>query len=1146
MYITQLFIDNFKSFGKATRIPFLPGFTVISGPNGSGKSNIIDSILFVLSLSTSRTLRAERLTDLINVNSDKATAEVEITFSDGTIIRRRIKRAQNTYYNYLYLNGRACRQGDLLDFLAQNGIIPHGYNIVMQGDINRIIDMSDNERRKIIDEIAGVSDFDAKKEMAYGELSQVKERLSEESVHIEELSRRLFQLEKQREQAVRYHTLHDELKNLERCRSASRLAARKRDQEILLSGLGEEKKLVEAIELEVSDKSDKRNLIQQEIELIDQKISSMTGSEYLTLVSRIAEAKASIDGHRRSVDRARRDKEEAERSFSEIFSATKRQEEKLSSMEKDMRSLMIDRTNLSMTSSSVKKELDRINQTIEGETRGLEEDENSLEILQHDLQQLKDERGDLLKQQDILIERSRMRNAEEDRLSSRIQIINKDIITKKEDLTGLKSALERLSTEKRGYDQQVASLDTRLYTKRDEQERILRQIRDLKIDIGRKEAQQQVTGRYNRAIEAVIGMDGVFGTIGDLGSCQSEFAVALNIAAGGKLHFVVVKNDIIASDAIAYLQEHKLGRVTFLPLNKIHQKPRPSLPHGNDIIGYAIELLNYNPEYDAAFSVVFGSTIVVDTLEHARRRLGSFRMVTLDGSLLEVSGAMTGGSIKKETGGFGSQSVDEIKMLSSNLSLLSEEERNISILISELSVERDDLQKRRIEIEGAIVRAKAQTDTTEQAIISLQSEVDLISKQCEESRNNQSGKDNELVGIEKELEDKNRGITVVMSKIEEISVRLEGTGIPRLYEEREGLLRQTEEVDRRLRNKEQEVSEISMEISFIRRNIDDQKKQMERIREQTGRFDKEISDCEAAIISCEGEIKNAEAAVSQFSREIEDLRIERNTCTNQTDKLDGEIREYINRKERILIKIQSIDEKLISLSEEICNLTAETGDCITELSEPEVECKMSEVSLALSMLGNVNMRAIEEYDEVNGVVSERRERMDVLQREMDEINARIDMYSKKKFEAFNLAYQEINTNFSDIFSRLTMGSGELLLENKEDPFAGGLSFSVKPRDKNVHNLSALSGGEKSLTTLAFIFSIQKFVPAPFYAFDEVDMNLDGSNVIQIAEMIREVSINSQFINISLRKPMIDSADRILGVTIRPDKSSLVTGVSRDD
>jgi Chromosome segregation ATPases len=223
LHITQLEIDNFKSFGRKTKIPFLPGFTVISGPNGSGKSNIIDCILFALALSSSRHLRAERLTDLINLNNDRNTAEVEITFSDGTVIRRRIKRTENTYYNYLYLNGRPCRQGELLEFLAGHGIVPHGYNVVMQGDINRIIEMSDSERRKIIDEIAGVAEFDAKKELALQELSQVRERMAEESVHIEELSIRLTQLEKQKEQAVLFRTLQDELKNLTRCRSAARL-----------------------------------------------------------------------------------------------------------------------------------------------------------------------------------------------------------------------------------------------------------------------------------------------------------------------------------------------------------------------------------------------------------------------------------------------------------------------------------------------------------------------------------------------------------------------------------------------------------------------------------------------------------------------------------------------------------------------------------------------------------------------------------------------------------------------------------------------------------------------------------------------------------------------------------------------------------
>ncbi|HIH85817.1 MAG TPA: AAA family ATPase, partial [Methanoculleus sp.] len=166
MHITHLEIDNFKSFARKTKIPFFEGFTVISGPNGSGKSNIIDSILFVLALSGARGLRAEKLTDLINVNSGKNTAEVTITFSDGTTIRRRIKRTPTGYYSYNYLNNRLCKQSDVIEFLARIGIKPEGYNVVMQGDVTRIMEMSDTERRKIIDEIAGVAEFDQKREQA--------------------------------------------------------------------------------------------------------------------------------------------------------------------------------------------------------------------------------------------------------------------------------------------------------------------------------------------------------------------------------------------------------------------------------------------------------------------------------------------------------------------------------------------------------------------------------------------------------------------------------------------------------------------------------------------------------------------------------------------------------------------------------------------------------------------------------------------------------------------------------------------------------------------------------------------------------------------------------------------------------------------
>ena len=223
MHITELEIDNFKSFSKKTKIPFLEGFTVISGPNGSGKSNIIDSILFVLALSSSRNLRAEKLTDFINHDSGRNTAEVALEFSDGTKIRRRIKRTANGYYSYNYLNERLCKQSDIIDHLSKRGIIPHGYNVVMQGDVTRIMEMSDFERRKIIDEIAGVSEFDAKKQQALAELDVVRLRIEREELLVVDLAKRAHVLKKERAHALEYQKWQKELSFYQNCRAAAQL-----------------------------------------------------------------------------------------------------------------------------------------------------------------------------------------------------------------------------------------------------------------------------------------------------------------------------------------------------------------------------------------------------------------------------------------------------------------------------------------------------------------------------------------------------------------------------------------------------------------------------------------------------------------------------------------------------------------------------------------------------------------------------------------------------------------------------------------------------------------------------------------------------------------------------------------------------------
>ena len=294
MHITELEIDNFKSFSKKTKIPFLEGFTVISGPNGSGKSNIIDSILFVLALSSSRNLRAEKLTDLINLNSGRNTAEVALEFSDGTKIKRRIKRTSNGYYSYNYLNERLCKQSDIVDHLSKHGIKPHGYNVVMQGDVTRIMEMSDFERRKIIDEIAGVSEFEVKKQRSLSELDIVRERIEREELLLLELTRRVNELRREREHALEYQKWQKDLSFFQNCRAAAQLHEREKELASLMRSTEEHRIALSRIGADRSLEENELSYLKADLKDIDELINRKSGSDYLKLIAELEEAKGGI------------------------------------------------------------------------------------------------------------------------------------------------------------------------------------------------------------------------------------------------------------------------------------------------------------------------------------------------------------------------------------------------------------------------------------------------------------------------------------------------------------------------------------------------------------------------------------------------------------------------------------------------------------------------------------------------------------------------------------------------------------------------------------------------------------------------------------------------------------------------------------
>ena len=1146
MYITQLEIDNFKSFARKTKIPFFEGFTVISGPNGSGKSNIIDSILFVLALSGARGLRAEKLTDLINVNSGKNTAEVTATFSDGTTIRRRIKRTPAGYYSYNYLNNRLCKQSDVIEFLAKIGIKPEGYNVVMQGDITRIMEMSDTERRKIIDEIAGVAEFDHKREQAFSELEVVRERIEREEILLNELVARLDALQHEREQAMEYRRWQDELEHLNRCRGAA--LVRQKEQEVgtlhtlaldQQEALGRTAGEADVVRARAEEARGRRHAV-------DEEINKKSGPEYLALVGRLEEARGGIKLAEKTIERLAAGRDENLETIQRVYMDGRRAEAKVEECAGQIRTLSIDRANLAMELATKRDQLAAVEERIASESKEVEGVKDQLFARMQDLENKKELRAKILREQDIFIEKSRMRTSERERLEARTRQIEEELANKQTQAADYASSVTGCEAEKHRIERDLSDAESTLFARRSALDRLQKEIRENQQSLMRFEAQQQAQGDAGgKAMDAILGMEGVHGTVAQLGRAPPEYATALDVAAAGRLRWVVVNTDAVASDAIRYLKDNRLGRATFLPLNKLRPPVLSPLEVDPGIVGYAVDLLEFDPALERAFRVVFGATVVVDTLERARRMMGRYRMVTLEGDYVEKSGAMTGGAQTKKVRGFGVAVDDEILRVRATLAGLEAEAAEIEASVRRFATTAEAKRAERSAIDEQIARYRMLAEEFAKRTDVLAGEKQTLTETLQAMILEAKAGGEELARLEADRERISTEITHISEEVDALKKKLDDTEIPALTEQYEGYRKSVEDIERRLRNKDADITDAKRERQHFANRVEELAAERSRLEAKNLEIDGEIAAARDQIESQRRLIVQLEARQKEFSDELAGLQEERDRILDEIRVLDQRSLELSGAMERTRMQIDALAERERSLLAELAALREQAGDVETDLDLPAIDAGIAEAERALKKIGAVNMLAIEECDRVAARVEERTAKKEVLSRERMMLLERIEKYEKMKYDAFMTAFSAIDANFQEIFARLTDGSGRLVLDNEDDPFAGGMTFAVQPRDKKVHLLSALSGGEKSLTTLAFIFSIQQYMPAPFYALDEVDMFLDGSNVGRIAAMISDLSGNAQSIIVSLRKPMIERADRIVGVTIRPDKSTYVTGVQNN-
>ncbi|RLM59790.1 chromosome segregation protein SMC [Halobellus sp. Atlit-31R] len=1181
MHIKELVLDGFKSFGRPTRIPFYEDFTVVTGPNGSGKSNIIDGVLFALGLARTRGIRAEKLTDLIynpghadgsdggGSGPKEATVTVVLDNADGTLersqvvnaagsddvgdvdeisVKRRVKETEENYYSYYYLNGRSCNLSDIQDLLAQAGITPEGYNVVMQGDVTEIINMTPYQRRGIIDEIAGVAEFDAKKEDAFTELDAVEDRIEEADLRIEEKETRLEQLEDERETALEYQSLREEREEYEGYQKAAELEDKREDREATQTRVDATASKLESHREELDRRQGRVTRLEDELGELTREIERKGEDEQLRIKSEIESVKGEIDRLENAIETAEARIDDAESERRNAFVQLDRKQEEIDDLDAEIRSVKVEKASVKSDIGSLQTDLAEVTAEIDDVDTEYDELKADLEAKKSRLEELKTERNDRQREKDRLLDDTRRRGTEISETEAKIETLRERLPDLKAEVSDLYSELDKAEKNESKIEGVVDDLRAEKAERKDDLDEVVEEIQSKQAEYATLEARAGDDGdtSWPRAVTTIqnAGLSGVHGTVGELGAVDGEYATACETAAGGRLAHVVVDDDGVGSDCIDYLKSRNAGRATFLPITKMDDRGLPRLPDHPGVVDFARNLVDYDAEYEPVFSYVLGSTLVVEDMQTARDLMGEYRMVTLDGDLVERSGAMTGGSGGGSHYSFSKSGSGRLERLAETISDLEDRRRSLQAEIRELDEDVEDARSRAADardrvrsIEGDIEDAEADVDDAEREIDALESEIERL-------REKRAEVDEEMRALDAEIDDLDDDIADVEADVDDLEAELADSKIPELTAEADEIRATIDEKERRMDDLDGRLNELQLEKEYAEEAVDDLEATIEAAQERKADAREVIREKETGIESRQEALEAKREAVEELESELEELKADRADLQETLREAKSERDEKREAVDRIESRLESLRDSVERLDWEIDELEAEVGEYDPENvpDHDEVESEIERLTEEMEALEPVNMLAIDEYDDVESDLDDLRERRDVLVDEREAIEERIDRFDAQKKATFMRAFDAINENFTEIFERLSDGTGELHLENPEDPFEDGLTMKAQPGDKPIQRLNAMSGGEKSLTALAFIFAIQRHNPAPFYALDEVDAFLDAANAERVGQMVDDLSVDAQFVVVSHRSALLERSERAIGVTMQGDNVSAVTGI----
>ena len=1167
MYLKRIEMQGFKSFADKTVIELMPGITGVIGPNGSGKSNISDAIRWVLGEQSMKSLRGSNSQDLVfsgtqsrkslgyaeaSLIFDNSDNSLPIEYTEVTVTRKIYRSGESE----LYINKTPCRLKDVLELFMDTGIGRDGYSIIGQGKIDEILSNKSENRRKIFEEAAGIVKYRVRKVESERKLERTKLNLLRINDILTEIEANIEPLKHQSEKAKKYLDLREELKSIEIGLFIYNIEKYKKElEEINENGQvmvdnckDEEEKLEKA-------KQDKEEL-KTAIDEITQKIEEMSNIGFESkkqieqLNSDINVANTRKTNNAENTERFQKEIEDLKekiKEFNEEIESRKEKKDRLKeNKEKFTKELEEKEKELSELSSKLsEKELE-----IEGHKQKVEENTNKKYELQGEI-----------KTNEVNFDNYEKRQRQvQNEIQSTISELDSSRIKKSDIQKGFQeidNKHNRLVSQIEEGKKETQAADKKI----EEYEKLIQNTEnEIRIKESRHkfliETEREKEG-YVRSVKSLLkdceqirelgkGMHGVLANIIEV---SEQYETAIEMCLGASLQNIVTETEEDAKKLVEHLRKNNLGRASFLPISSVRGRKLENIRgKENGVIGIASDLVKYNKKYEQIIISLLGRTVIVNNMDNAikvaRQNKYSFRIITIDGDVINPSGAITGGSVAKKTVNILGRGREieklekEITSLKAKVQKTKEEKTEYEKSVQSILEKSKELDKELQEMEITYATEKQKMVSVEEEVSKLEKSLEKLKKEKEdlEVKKQQSQESKEKLNKEvEELTQENEKLDKIISEYAELN-KDDQKYIDNLNEDITNLKISVSSFDESEMSIQEMEERIKQDIENANNSIERKQKDIADLQNS----DKEIDD---QIVEINQKIEDIKKEVENSGDKVNELKQERTEKNEKLAKQEEEINSKFDTIEQLkaqIVKLEVKKEKLDNSIQDIINKMWEeyelTPNNAKDYKKPEnvadTQKRVNKLRKSIKELGSINVDSIQEYKTMKeryDFMSEQRVDLETTMTKLKSMISEMTTVMKKQFEE---KFKEINKNFVEVFKELFGGGkASLKLEDDKNILECGIEITVQPPGKKLQNMMLLSGGERALTAIALLFAILRINPSPFCVLDEIEAALDDVNVYRFAEYLQNFSKETQFLVITHRKGTMEVADSVYGVTM---------------